>query len=197
MTVSQLRRARSTESKEARRSVIVRAARALFDANDYAAITMADVAKRSRLAKGTVFLYFATKEALFLDLLDELLDDWLGALHEAAAQDDRPWPSAQLAATIVASLDERPALRRLLPLGPSVLERNVPDQRLADFKHKLLRRFFGIGALIEQRLGLSRPGDGTQLLVFAHAMIVGLGGRTDSELHTALTVLFNGFHRKS
>ena len=58
-----------------------------------------------------------------------------------------------------------------------------------------MRRFFGTGSLIEQRLGLNRPGDGVQLLQFSYALIVGMRGNTE-ELRTVLTVLFNGFHRK-
>ncbi len=190
-----LHRARSTEAKDARRAIILRTTRQLFESTDYDAMTMADVARRSRLAKGTVFLYFATKETLFLDLLDELQGEWLAAVHEAVALDDKPWPSARLARVLTDSLAERPSLLRLMPIAATVLLPRVPALRATDFRHKLLRRFFGIGSLVEQRLGLARAGDGVQVLQFAQAMIVGLPAGED--LRTALTVLFNGFHRKS
>jgi AcrR family transcriptional regulator len=192
--MGQLKRARSTEAKDARRSAIRRAARDLFEKSRYDVITMAAVASRARLAKGTVFLYFATKEALFLDLLEELQAEWLRALHEVVALDDKPWPSARLARVITDSLAERPALLRLMPIATTVLMPRVSGQRATEFRHKLLRRFFGIGSLVEQRLGLARAGDGVPLLMFAQAIIVGLPAGED--LRTALTVLFNGFHRK-
>jgi len=191
-----LKRARSTEAKEARRVAILRVARDLFDEHPFDAISMAEVATKSRLAKGTVFLYFSTKEALFFELLDALLGEWLGMVHELVAQDDKPWPSARLARVLTETLADRPALERLLPMSATVLEPNVPAPRLAEFRHKLLRRYFSTGALIEQRLGLAHAGDGVTLLTFANAMIVGLCTGNDTDLRTALTVLFNGFHRK-
>ena len=189
-------RARSIAAKESRRATIVQAARRCFEEAEYDALTMADIAQRAGLAKGTLFLYFPTKEALFLEVLDELLHQWLAALHEAVLQDEKPWPSARLARILTDSLAEQPVLARLLPVGSHVLEQNVAPERAAQFRHRLMRRFFGTGALIEQRLGLSRAGDGVQLLLFAHAMIVGLRPRAPEDLRTALTVLFNGFHRR-
>ena len=191
-------RARSAEDKSSRRQSLLRAARDCFAERDYDAVTIAEVARRARLAKGTVFLYFDTKEALFLDVLDELLHEWLDVLHDAVAQDDRPWPSARLARILTDSLADRPMLARLLPVGAHVLEQHIPAERATQFEHRLLRRFFGTGALIEQRLGLARAGDGVQLLQFARALIVGLKDRVgeSADLRTALTVLFNGFHRK-
>ena len=194
--MGQMKRARSTGAKEARRDAILRAARALFHQSGYDAISMAEVAGKARLAKGTVFLYFDTKQALFFELLEEMLAEWLGALHDIVAQDDKPWPSARLARVLCESLAERPALSRLLTLSVSVLEPGVPAKRAAELRHKLLRRYFSTGALIEQRLGLAHAGDGITLLTFANAMIVGLHTGHDTDLRTALTVLFNGFHRK-
>ena len=194
--MGQLKRARSIEAKEARRVAILRVAQDLFDERRFDDISMAEVATKSRLAKGTVFLYFSTKEALFFDLLDALLAEWLGMVHDLVAQDDKPWPSARLARVLTETLADRPALARLLTMSATVLEPNVTPQRLAEFRHKLLRRYFSTGALIEQRLSLAHAGDGVTLLTFANAMIAGLRSENDTDLRTALTVLFNGFHRK-
>jgi len=195
MTVSQLKRARSTEAKEERRAAILAAAHDLFDSRSYEDITMADVARKSRLAKGTVFLYFPTREALFLSLLEELLAEWLAVLHDAVASDEKPWPSARLSRVMTDSLFERPSLLRLLPLQAGILENGVTATRSGEFRRSQLKRFFSIGSLIEQRLNLAHAGDGVNVLMFAKAMIVGVTGHED--LRTALTVLFNGFHRKS
>jgi len=195
VTVSQLKRARSPEAKEGRRAAILAAAHELFDSHSYEDITMAEIARKSRLAKGTMFLYFPTKEALFLSLLEELLWDWLTVLHEAVASDEKPWPSARLSRVMTDSLFERPSLLRLLPLQAGVLEKGVSESRIAEFRRSQLKRFFSIGSLIEQRLGLSHPADGVNVLTFAKAMIAGVPGHQD--LRTALTVLFNGFHRRS
>jgi DNA-binding transcriptional regulator YbjK len=58
-------RARATEDKAIRREQLLAAAALLFDARGPREITIAEVARSAGLAKGTVYLYFATKEELF------------------------------------------------------------------------------------------------------------------------------------
>src|SRR5262245_23487929 len=194
MTVGQLLRARSAAAKETRRAAILAAARAIHEQTAYDAIAVADVARRARLAKGTVFLYFPTKESLFLGLFDALCDEWLDAVHAAVAGEAGAFSSEQLAGTIAQMLAERPALRRLLPLVAATIEPEAPADQLADSRRRRLRRFFATGALVEERLRLARNGDGVLLLRCAVALLAGLGD--DADTRVALTILFNGFHRK-
>ncbi|GAA5010762.1 TetR/AcrR family transcriptional regulator [Acinetobacter puyangensis] len=51
--------------KEARPQEIIEAAFRIFSVHGYAAATMMQIAKEAGVAKGTLFLYFPTKEALF------------------------------------------------------------------------------------------------------------------------------------
>jgi AcrR family transcriptional regulator len=219
LTMGQHARARSADAKDARRQAILAAATALFDRAGYGGVTMADIARRCRLAKGTVFLYFPTREAVFLDLLDGLLAEWLDELHATVSQDDAAWTADQFAGAITGTLGARPALRRLIPLCHGILERNVDEERLTAFKQRLLRRLFGTGAVLELKLSLARRGDGVRLLLFAWALIIGLGAQAEPagalarvlarpefeplrpdfacDLRTALTILANGFHRKT
>lgn len=141
---------------------------------------MEAVARQARLAKGTVFLYFPTKEALFAEVLEQQLDVWLGALHELVASDDRTWQSSTLADTIVSSFAAQPVLGKL---------------RTREFSRRIMQRTFATGSLIEQRLGLTHPGDGVLLLRLAYAMMTGFDDYDD--VRTGLTILFNGFHRKA
>ncbi len=217
--MGQQTRARSDAARDARRQAILTAAAGLFDRAGYGEVTMEAIARRCRLAKGTVFLYFPTKEAVFLDLLDGLLAEWMDTLHDAVTADDAAWTADQLAGVIAHTLAARTALRRLVPLCHGILEQNVDETRLAAFKQRLLRRLFGTGAVVELKLSLARRGDGVRLLLFAWALIIGLGAQADPagalarvlarpefeplrpdferDLRVALTVLINGFHRKT
>ena len=76
-----MQRARKAEDKEGRRRLILGAARELWARATYATFNMAEVAERAGLAKGTVYIYFATKEALLLDLLHEELAGWRDVLY--------------------------------------------------------------------------------------------------------------------
>ena len=82
-----LLRARDEESKRTRRSQLLAAAAGRLDAAGYAATTMAEVAAAAGLAKGTTYLYFRSKEELFLELLLEELGAWV---EVAAAEVGEP-----------------------------------------------------------------------------------------------------------
>lgn len=162
-------RARSTGAKDERRTVLLDAGRRLFEDREYEAVTMAALAAEAGLAKGTAFLYFPTKEALFLEVLTRELDGWLAALEgRLAAVGSRDVPRV-----IADSLREWPVLLRLLPLLHVTLERNIDDAALAAWKKKLLASLLPAAGLLEIRLRLA-PGEGLRLLLRAHVLVVGL-----------------------
>lgn len=58
-------------ARAARRDQIIAAAQACFSRSGYHATTMADIAERAGVSKGTPYLYFDGKQALFLALHEE------------------------------------------------------------------------------------------------------------------------------
>lgn len=69
-------RARSAEQKALRRQAVLEAAETYFHEVGFEAFSMAQLARRARLAKGTLYLYFRTREELFLTLYEESLVRW-------------------------------------------------------------------------------------------------------------------------
>src|SRR5262249_16797642 len=59
------------EARAARRDQIIAAARACFARTGYPTTTMADVATQAGVSKGTPYLYFESKEALFIALHEQ------------------------------------------------------------------------------------------------------------------------------
>ncbi|WP_426756693.1 TetR family transcriptional regulator [Myxococcus sp. Y35] len=167
-------RARKDEDKEARRRLILDEALALYQATSYAEVKMADVAGRALLAKGTVFLYFPTKEALFLALLEDLLFAWFSRLEGLLAQGEPDWTGPRLARTVAESLEGEEALTRLLALLQTVLEQNVTAEQLRPFKERLLAALVRAGTLVEQRLPFLKEGDGPRFFLHLHALVTGL-----------------------
>lgn len=169
----EVQRARRPEDKEERRRQILDSARALLDADTpFAALTMADVARAAGLAKGTPYLYYPTKEALFLAILLEDLGEWFGVLR-AGLLEVSPTPDA-VAERIAATLSARPRLVRLLGLLHAVLEENLDLDTARAFKRSLAVALGGAGEGLEQRLSLA-PGTFPRLLLRLHALVVGLG----------------------
>jgi AcrR family transcriptional regulator len=81
MTTTQ-RRARE---KERRRRSILDAARAVFFEGGFQQATVDDVAARAEVSKGTVYLYFESKETILAFLLLEGLEELVAVLEEAYA----------------------------------------------------------------------------------------------------------------
>ena len=172
MTIRRKDRARRDEAKAERRRAILDAAWAMYQTAPYHAITMAGVADRTQLAKGTIYLYFTTKEELFLQLMKDQLDAWFDELD--AALTARRFDAAGLAAQLAGSLAGRGGLVRLLAILHSVIEQNVEFEAALGFKQMLVRRMTRTGALLESSLGFLAAGDGARLLLRIHALIVGL-----------------------
>lgn len=80
--------------KEARPDEIIEAARAVFVARGFAAAKVDEIAKRAGASKGTVYLYFPTKEALFEAVMRvQVLSVIEGAAALANADDTMPAPA--------------------------------------------------------------------------------------------------------
>jgi len=79
-------RARREREKEERRQSILQAARKVFFQKGFHRATVDDVAELAELSKGTVYLYFESKETLLAHLLLEGLDELLEHLEEAYAE---------------------------------------------------------------------------------------------------------------
>jgi AcrR family transcriptional regulator len=78
------RRARKAEPEERRRAILD-AALAVFTEAGYAGARMQDVAVRAGVAKGTLYLYFEDKAALFEGLVREATNPILGAMEARLA----------------------------------------------------------------------------------------------------------------
>jgi AcrR family transcriptional regulator len=68
----------SPEKTARTRAAIIEAAMAEFLESGFAATTMAGIARRAGLAKGTPYLYFETKEALFAGIVRDVITNPLG-----------------------------------------------------------------------------------------------------------------------
>jgi AcrR family transcriptional regulator len=168
------RRARSDVQKAERRRAILDAGLALFAASSYEAVTMTAVAERAGLAKGTLYLYFRTKEELFAALQADQLAAWFDEVDARLERlPERSEPQA-IARLFAASLEHRPELVRLLAILQSVLEQNIDLATAVAFKRMLAERIGHTGRLLEGRLGFLRPGEGGLTLLRIHALVVGL-----------------------
>jgi TetR/AcrR family transcriptional regulator len=81
-------RARRKREKEERRQSILQAAREVFFENGFHQATVEAVAERAEVSKGTVYLYFESKETILALLLLEGLQELVKKLEEAYAVEE-------------------------------------------------------------------------------------------------------------
>lgn len=170
-----VRYALAAEDKEARRDAILAAARALFLRDPEKLPSAAAIAAEAGLAKGTVYLYFATKEEIFMDLLHVERVELMARIRKAFAPDSRSTEEkiAAFIADYVAHVTARPDILKLESLGYSVLERNIEQERLRAYKQELGAALVDAGAVVEAALGLTE-GEGARVLVHNYALTQGL-----------------------
>lgn len=167
-------RARSEGEKDLRRDQVVEAAARLFERDEYEALTMARVADEARVAKGTPYRYFASKEALFLEVLTREIDSWFSELVPRVERAPAAAPFRRLPALVAGSLSSRALLTKLLPLLHAVLERNIDMETALRFKRRLAGTMGPAARAFERHLPGARHGDGFTLLLRMHALTVGL-----------------------
>jgi AcrR family transcriptional regulator len=75
------------EKSAARREAILSAALDEFSLRGFAAARLDDVAKRAGVAKGTIYLYFRDKEALFQEIVRSLMGPFVGTIERTFQTD--------------------------------------------------------------------------------------------------------------
>ena len=114
--------AKQAERRAATTEAIVKSARRLFGERGFAATTIDDIAEAARVAKGAVYHHFATKEAVFEAVFDQVSHDLvLEVDHVARTENDLL--TAMVAGTqhYFAACARGPTGQIILRDGPAVL----------------------------------------------------------------------------
>lgn len=168
-----LNRAMTEAQKEARRTAILKVALHRFTLMPYEELSMADTAEEAGVAKGTLYLYFRSKEEMFLALYTEELNAWFDELDRELANARGEASIAGFVEILSGSLARRPPLLRLIAIAHTVLERKLDQATARDFKHWFKERLLKTGGLIEKYLPFLTPGQGTQLALKINALVIG------------------------
>ncbi|MGB0590340.1 MAG: TetR/AcrR family transcriptional regulator [Myxococcota bacterium] len=130
---------RANARREHRRAVILRAAVETFSLRGYHQTRVADILKAAGIARGTFYLYFESKNAIFLELLDTLLDEFLGRIDGVETGPAAPPVFEQLldrVTVIIETAASNAALTRIVFREAVGLDAEV-DQKLSDFDDRL------------------------------------------------------------
>jgi AcrR family transcriptional regulator len=155
VTVS-FQRARRPEQMAARRTAILNAARAVLADKGVADISLRELSQRVGLAKSNVLRYFDSREAIFLELLDEECRSYLAELEQLLgkprARKQNYANEIRVATTIADSLAARRLLCELVSAMAGVLERNISTDFARDIKVRAMGNIAGLAQLIARHL---------------------------------------------
>ena len=141
----------SVAKTEEKRAAILAAAQTCFWRNGIRRTAIEDVAREAEVAKGTVYLYFASKEELFASLASEMCGAALAGVRESLAA------SGPLTRRLAAALDAKIGyFHRLLAGSPHAAELLDSKAAVAERSFEALERDFH--ALLDRALADARVG---------------------------------------
>lgn len=140
---------------------------------------MADLAAELGLAKGTLYLYFPSKESLFLALLGDRLDAAFGQLFSRLSEAEGRATVDLVAEGTAAVMAADLALPRLLAIMHSVLESRLPFEEAAAFKRGLAASLDEAGSRLAAAMPPLSEEEGRRFFLYLYAQVVGLVSLTD------------------
>ena len=183
MTASQLkarRRAVAPAHKSERRAAILDAVEELARRDPSASYSVEQLARKAGLAKGTVYLYFRTREEMLLAFHEKQTHELFDVVERSLGA-----PDASAEKVVRSGLRYLRAHPEFYPLAAncrSMLDQNVSADAAIAFKVGIGRRLEPLGTRIEELYPGLRAGEGATLLMNNYAMIVGLWQLADPPL---------------
>ena len=168
-----LHRAVQAEDKAARRAAILDAAGRLLARDPENFASVAQVAEEAGLAKGTVYLYFKTKEEMLMaihaeqaaHLFDEV-EAMIAARGAALTVDDA-------AGSFCSFVQRYPLFLQVASTCHSSFERNIDADFMYQFRLGIAARLGAIGPKLELIFPQLSPGQGVELLNHTYAFGIG------------------------
>ena len=176
------RRADSPKQKDERRRAILAAAAAQLARPDAGNFTIENLAGQLGLAKGTVYLYFPSKNILFLALLGEALESLMGEIREKLLRLPSPVGARDVARIFREAMVKSSQLRQLPRLLRS-LSGEGQTTEYEEFHERTYALKEQVDAALVGRLGALRPGDGRDLMGYAWALHLGFSEMAENRRH--------------
>jgi len=175
--ITQKIRAIGEKEKTLRRRNILNAARQIFSRSPESLPSVISIARASGLAKGTVYLYFKTKEEIFLAILADSYEELLDQLIALISQQEKKIRTVDLILKgLLDYIELHPQFMPLASMSSSIIERNVDINIVRDFKLMIVQKIDHIDHILRQQFPLITLPQGQygRLLLHTNALVLGL-----------------------
>lgn len=185
------KRARSAEDKEVRKKMILDAAWDLYTESGGKLPTVLNIANRTGLSKGAIYLYFKSKEEIFLSQSVYQLREWYQDIEASLAREERI-TARSFAQLYLAYVMINPNILKISSLIKGVLEENIGSE----FDYKIKKDHAEL--LLDAAKNLARfiPGkdlqEASRFLVRAYSLVCGLWQVTNISLDVYKRLMNDG-----
>ena len=166
-------RAIHSEDKRERHDAILDAAERVLLQSPERVASVAEVADDAGLAKGTVYLYFPSKEELLLAVHERRIDGFFRDVI-ALVEGEAPVSIDAMLALTHRHLVEPPLFLPLASRCFGLMAHSLPGETAKAFKQRMAARLERAGAGLERHFPTLPAGGGVALLRRSYALILGL-----------------------
>lgn len=139
----------SAQLTEARKEEIIAACAALYEEKGFKDTTIKDIGEAITLTRTGIYIYFETKEEIFLALLGREYDAWVSEMREIMAR-KTAMTRNDVAEVLAGTLTNHPRLLRLLSMNLYEMEANSRPERLVEFKKSFGASLETVDQLLQQ-----------------------------------------------
>jgi AcrR family transcriptional regulator len=166
-------RAMQAEDKRERHDAILDAAERVLIRSPDRVLNVAEVADEAGLAKGTVYLYFPSKDELLLAVHERRVDDFFRDVIELV-EGPPPMSIEPMFGLTRRHMIDPPLYLALASRCFGLMAHSIPAETAAAFRQRMVARLERAGAGLERHFPTLPPGGGVALLRRSYALILGL-----------------------
>jgi AcrR family transcriptional regulator len=169
------KRARKPEDKVKRGNEILDVAWKMYEKSEGVFPTVSQIAKRAGLAKGTMYLYFSTKEEIFLELFLRQLEEWAtSSLPDVKKMRGKKVDARKIARIFTRYPLTNPSFLRLASTIKSVVEANSNDEAVFQSRIRIANELDRLAEELYEMFPAVPKKRMTSVFIKVFALIVGL-----------------------
>lgn len=167
-----IKRASDAEQKSLKRQMILDAALGLFEESEGRLATVESIAKEASMAKGTIYLYFKTREEIYMSLLEGFLEEWLDLIGTV---DRKKAPSVEgLVNYMCVFIERKASFMKLASIFNGILEKNIDFDTAYACKVNLRERVFAASRYLSNTYPYIDADRAAIMILRSFAMSIGL-----------------------